>query len=315
MSNKRLRPGRRIASPPKTEAMPELSVGKKQRDGELSPNRLAARRFFRNPFAVAGLVILTLVTLASVLAPFISPYGPDHIDLSSIRQSPSADHWLGTDSTGRDVLSRLLSGGQVSLTVGFLAALLAVTTGTLLGVIAGWFGGVLDAIISRVIDIMLTVPPILVVIVLAGILGPNVGLLIVVIAGLSWPDSARIARGVVLGLREQEFVQAARVLGSKSWFIIRNHLIPGVLPPVIVAATLLVSSTVLLESALSFLGAGVQPPQSSWGNMLTEAQSLTVLSSMPWLWIPAGTLIALTVLSAMAVGDGIRDAIDPRRNG
>lgn len=306
---------RKATSPPKTRVMPSVSGASKVRDGDLSPNRLAARRFFRNPFAVGGLIVLTLVTLASALAPWISPYAPEAIDLTQIRQPPSGAHWLGTDSTGRDVLSRLLSGGQVSLAVGFLAAFLAVTTGTLLGVLAGWFGGVLDAIVSRVIDVMLTVPPILVVIVLAGIIGPNVFLLIMVIAGLSWPNSARIARGVVLGLREQEFVQAAKVLGSKSWFIISRHLIPGVLPPVVVAATLLVSEAVLLESALSFLGAGVQPPQSSWGNMLTEAQSLTVLSSMPWLWIPAGVFIALTVFSAMAVGDGIRDAIDPRKNG
>lgn len=315
MRNTGLKEEHGVASPPKTRAMLSLSATKKSPDAEVSPNRLSARRFFRNPFAVGGLVILVLITLASVLAPFVSPYEPDTISLTQIRQPPSGDHWLGTDSTGRDVLSRLLSGGQVSLAVGFCAAFLAVTTGTLLGVLAGWFGGLLDAIVSRVIDIMLTVPPILVVIVLASIIGPNVFLLIIVIAGLSWPNSARIARGVVLGLREQEFVQAARVLGSGNWFIVRKHLIPGVLPPVVVAATLLVSEAVLLESALSFLGAGVQPPQSSWGNMLTEAQSITVLSSMPWLWIPAGTLIALTVLSAMAVGDGLRDAIDPRKNG
>lgn len=282
---------------------------------DFSPTRLAARRFLRNSLAVAGLTIIILITFASVMAPIISPYPPDEIDLLQIRNGPSNSHLLGTDSTGRDVLSRLLSGGQVSLTVGFLAAFLAVTTGTILGVLAGWFGGLLDAAISRMIDIMLSVPPILVVIVLAGIVGPSVPLLIIVIAGLSWPNSARIARGVVLGLREQEFVQAARVLGSNSWFIMTRHLLPGVLPPVVVSATLLVSEAVLLESALSFLGAGVQPPQSSWGNMLTEAQSLTALSSMPWLWLPPGLLIAVTVLSAMAIGDGLRDAIDPRRNG
>ncbi|MDI6023410.1 ABC transporter permease [Leucobacter sp. UT-8R-CII-1-4] len=304
----------RVVHPPKTTVVTTVDVENDAKRRELSPNRLAVRRFLRNPPAVIGLAVLAIITLASVFAPFISPFAPDAIDLGAIRQPPSAEHWLGTDSTGRDVLSRLLSGGRVSLAVGFLAAFLAVTTGTLLGVIAGWYGGAIDAVISRVIDIMLTVPPILVVIVLAGIIGPNVTLLILVIAGLSWPGSARIARGVVLGLREQEFVQAAGVLGSKSWFVIRKHLLPGVLPPVVVAATLLVAEAVLLESALSFLGAGVQPPQSSWGNMLTEAQSLTVLSSMPWLWIPAGTVIALTVLSAMSAGDGIRDAIDPRKN-
>lgn len=287
-------------------------VTRVQRD--LSPDRRALRRFLANPAAVVGLAVLVLVVLASALAPWISPYRPESIDLTAVRQAPSGAHLLGTDSTGRDVLTRLLAGGQVSLMVGFLSAIIAVSVGAFVGVVAGWFGGLLDAIISRVVDIMLSVPPVLVIIVLAGIVGPSVPLLILVIAGLSWPSSARIARGVVLGLREEEFVQAARVLGSRSGYIIRRHLIPGVLPPVVVAATLLVSEAVLLESALSFLGAGVRPPQSSWGNMLTEAQSLTVLAGMPWLWVPPGVMIALTVLSAMAVGDGIRDAIDPRKS-
>ena len=163
-------------------------------------------------------------------------------------------------------------------------------------------------------DIMLSVPAVLVIIVLAGVIGPSVPMLIVVIAGLAWPSPARIARSVVLSLREEEFVQAARAFGSRTRFIIFRHLVPGVLPPIVVSATLLVAEAVLLESSLSFLGAGVQPPQSSWGNMLNEAQSLTVLSSMPWLWVPPGLMIAITVLSAMAIGDGIRDAIDPRKN-
>ncbi|MBD3942686.1 ABC transporter permease [Microbacterium sp. NEAU-LLC] len=281
---------------------------------ELSPDQLARRRFYRNPTAVIGVIVLAIIVLASVLAPLISPYDPSAIDLESIRQPPSPEHLLGTDSTGRDVFSRLLAGGQVSLSVGFLAAIIAVTLGTLAGVLAGWFGGITDTVISRIVDIMLSVPAVLVIIVLAGVIGPSVPLLIGIIALLSWPSSARIARGVVLSLREEEFVQAARVLGSRSGYIIRRHLVPGVLPPVVVSATILVAEAVLLESSLSFLGAGVQPPQSSWGNMLNEAQSLTVLSSMPWLWVPAGLLIAATVLSAMAIGDGIRDAIDPRKN-
>lgn len=297
------------AASPATEG-----AGAQRTRGELSPDRLVVRRFVQNPAASVGLVLLVVLVGATLLAPLISPYDPNTIDLQSIRQPPSSTHWLGTDSTGRDVYSRLLAGGQISLSVGFLSAIIAVAIGTLAGVLAGWFGGALDAVISRTIDIMLSVPPVLVIIVIAGVIGPSVPMLIAVIAGLSWPSSARIARGVVLGLREEEFVQAARVLGSRSGYIIRRHLVPGVLPPVVVAATLLVSEAVLLESALSFLGAGVQPPQSSWGNMLTEAQSITVLSSMPWLWLPAGLAIAVTVLSAMAVGDGIRDAIDPRKN-
>lgn len=281
---------------------------------ESSPDKLALRRFTRNPIAMLGVIALVITVLASVLAPVISPFPPTAIDLANVRQPPSAEHLLGTDSTGRDVFSRLLAGGQISLMVGFSAALMAVAIGTLAGVAAGWFGGIVDGIISRVIDIMLSVPAVLVIIVLAGVIGPSVPMLILVIAGLAWPSPARIARGVVLSLREEEFVQAARAFGSRTGFIIFRHLVPGVLPPIVVSATLLVAEAVLLESSLSFLGAGVQPPQSSWGNMLNEAQSLTVLSSMPWLWVPAGLMIAITVLSAMAIGDGIRDAIDPRKN-
>ena len=279
----------------------------------LSPDKLAWRRFFRNKFALIGLAFLALVVTATIFAPLLTPYSPNTIDLMGIRQAPSSEHLLGTDSTGRDVLTRLLYGGRVSLAVGFLSAIIAVIMGTMIGTVAGWFRGPTDAAISRIIDFMLSVPPVLVIIVLAGIIGPNVGMLVAVIAGLSWPSSARMARGVVIGLREQEFVEAARVLGSSTWFVLRRHLIPGVLPQIVVAATLLVSEAILLEAALSFLGAGVRPPQSSWGNMLTEAQSLTVLSSMPWLWIPAGMSIALTVLAAMAVGDGLRDALDPKK--
>ncbi|WP_353114695.1 ABC transporter permease [Microbacterium sp.] len=279
-----------------------------------SPGALAGRRFLRNPVAVAGAVVLAVIVLATVVSALLPSLDPTAIDLKAVRTPPGPGHPLGTDSTGRDVLARLLAGGQVSLMVGFLSAAIAVCVGALAGTIAGWFGGAADAVISRIVDIMLSVPPVLVVIVVAGIIGPSVPMLVAVIAGLSWPSSARIARGVVLSLKEQEFIQAARVSGSGNGFIILRHLLPGVLPPVTVAATLLVSEAVLLESALSFLGAGVRPPQASWGNMLTEAQSLTVLSSMPWLWLPPGIMIALTVLSAMAIGDGIRDAIDPRRN-
>lgn len=281
---------------------------------ESSPDKLALRRFIRNPAAMIGVIALLITVLASVLAPLITPYPPTAIDLTNVRQPPSVEHLLGTDSTGRDVFSRMLAGGQVSLMVGFAAALAAVAFGTLAGIVAGWFGGIIDGVISRVIDIMLSVPPVLVIIVLAGVIGPSVPMLILVIAGLAWPTPARIARGVVLSLREEEFVQAARAIGSRTGFILLRHLLPGALPPIVVSATLLVAESVLLESSLSFLGAGVQPPASSWGNMLNEAQSLTVLSSMPWLWVPPGLMIAITVLSAMAIGDGIRDAIDPRKN-
>jgi peptide/nickel transport system permease protein len=280
-----------------------------------TPGRLALRRYLRNPLAVVGSVVLLVVVLAVFVGPFFVPWDPDIGVLLDAKQAPSAAHWLGTDALGRDELARVMAGGRVSLTVGFLAALLAVVVGTLLGTVSGWFGGLIDAFISRVVDIMLSIPPVLVIIVFAGVLGPSVPMLIVVFAALFWPRSARIARGMVLSLREQEFVQAARVLGSRTRYIVFRHLVPGVLPAVVVAATILVAEAVLSEAAVSFLGAGVQPPAASWGNMLNESKSITVLSFMPWLWIPPGAAIFATVLATMAVGDGIRDAIDTRRNG
>jgi peptide/nickel transport system permease protein len=285
------------------------------RRGLVPPGRLALRRFLRNPGAAVGAIVLLIVILAVVFGPMISPFDPDVGKILESRKPPSAEHWLGTDAIGRDQLARVMAGGRVSLTIGFIAALLAVSFGTIVGTLSGWFSGVADAIISRIIDILLSVPAVLVIIVFAGILGPSVPMLIIVFASLLWPQSARIARGVVLSLREQEFVQAARVLGSRTLFIVFRHLIPGVLPAVIVAATILVADAVLSEAAVSFLGAGVQPPQASWGNMLNDAKSITVLSSMPWLWLPPGIAIFATVLSTMAVGDGVRDAIDTRRIG
>ncbi len=280
---------------------------------DASPGAAARRRFRRNALAVGGVIVIALVLVAVIAAPWLTPYTPEQIDLGAVRRPPSPEHLLGTDSVGRDVLTRLLHGGRVSLAVGLCAAVIAVTVGTLVGVVAGWAGGWVDTVVTRVIDGFLVLPAVLVAIVLAGVLGPHIGMLIGVIAGLSWPSSARIARSVVIGLRGEEFMQAAQVLGSRTAFIMRRHLVPFVLPHVTVAATLLVSEAILLEAALSFLGVGVQPPTPSWGNMLTEAQSVTVLSSMPWLWIPTGLTIALTVLAAMVIGDGLRDALDPRK--
>ncbi|MBS0024078.1 MULTISPECIES: ABC transporter permease [Microbacterium] len=280
---------------------------------EASPGAAARRRFRRNALAVGGVAVIAVVLIAVIAAPWLTPYTPEQIDLGAVRRPPSPEHLLGTDSVGRDVLTRLLHGGRVSLAVGLCAAVIAVTVGTIVGVVAGWAGGWVDTAITRIIDGFLVLPAVLVAIVLAGVLGPNIGMLIGVIAGLSWPSSARIARSVVIGLRGEEFMQAAQVLGSRTLFVMRRHLVPFVLPHVTVAATLLVSEAILLEAALSFLGVGVQPPTPSWGNMLTEAQSITVLSSMPWLWIPTGLTIALTVLAAMVIGDGLRDALDPRK--
>lgn len=296
-----------LDTPPPTarvEAPPRVS--------RRSPARLAIRRFLRNRLAVAGAVVLVIIVVLAVLAPMVTSYDPNSVDLFAFRQPPSGAHLLGTDSSGRDVFTRLLHAGRVSLTVGLVAALFAVVIGLVFGAIAGLLGGWVDAAVMRVTDIALSFPSIVVVVVLAGILGPSVPMLIIVMALTNWPTSCRMVRGLVLSLREQEFIHAARAAGARTGWILVRHLVPAVVAQLSVVATLLVATSVLSEAALSFLGLGVQAPQASWGSMLNDAQNLTLIQTMPWLWIPPGVAIALTVLAVNFVGDGLRDAVDPR---
>lgn len=275
----------------------------------------AWRRFRGNVGAVVGLVLLGSVVAVVLIGPLVLPHAPTAIDLDRVREPPSATHWLGTDDTGRDLLARLVSGGRVSLLVGFSAATSALLLGTVLGVLSGWAGGPVDLAVTRVTELFMAVPSVLVVIVLAGVLGPSVGLLITLIALLSWPQSCRIARSVVLKVRELEFVHAARASGTRSWRILLRHVLPNVLPHVGVAGTTLVAVSILSEASLSFLGLGVTPPQASWGTLLLEVRSFAKLAGMPWLWVPPGLAISLTGLSIVLVGDGLRDALDPGATG
>jgi peptide/nickel transport system permease protein len=278
----------------------------------LSPAALARRRFWRNRLAAVGSGVLLVLIAAAIFAPLIARYGPAQIDVLHADSAPSAAHWLGTDDVGRDVFSRLVYGARISLSVGIVTTIAVYLIGILVGVTAGWFGSWTDQVLMRISDIFLAIPPVLVILVVAGIFGPNLPLLIALIAGVSWPNVARIARSSVLSLREQEFVLAAVTVGAGSGRIFTRYLVPAVQAPVIVASTLLGANAILLEAALSFLGVGVQPPTPSWGNMLTDAQSITVISSEPWLWLPAGLAIVVTVLSVTFVGDGIGDATNSR---
>lgn len=280
-----------------------------------APRQLAWRRFRRNRLAMAGMTVLVLVVLVSVLAPWIAQHGPTAVELSQFRQPPSAEHWLGTDSAGRDVFARVVYAGRISVLVGVLASLIAIAIGTLLGAVAGFVGGWLDAVIMRFADIVLSFPSLVVIVVLAGVIGPSVFVLVAAIAAFEWPTSARVVRAVTLQLRETEYLHAARVVGARKWWVIRRHIVPAALPPVVVVGTITVAHAILLEAALSFLGLGVPPPQPSWGNMLNDAQSLTLVESMPWLWLPPGIAVAVTVLAVNFVGDGLRDAVDPRLSG
>jgi peptide/nickel transport system permease protein len=278
-----------------------------------SPARLALRRFLRHRLALLGLVIIGLIAALSLLAPVITPSDPFKVDLAFFRKPPNPAHLLGTDSAGRDVLSRLLYAGQVSLTVGLVAAFMSTTIGLVLGSIAGTYGGWPDATIMRLTDVVLSFPALVVIITVVALVGPSMQTVILGIGLFFWPTACRIVRGMALSVREQDFVLAARALGASTPHVILRHMVPSVVSPLTVTATFAVAQAILLEAALSFLGLGVRPPQPSWGNMLNEAQSLTILESMPWLWLPPGLAIAITVLGINFIGDGLRDALDPRQ--
>ncbi|MGB3444717.1 MAG: oligopeptide ABC transporter permease [Actinophytocola sp.] len=277
-----------------------------------SPGRMALRRFLRHRLAIAGVVVLLLVVLTTVFAPLLAGHDPLKVDLSQVRQPPSGEHVLGTDGSGRDVFARLLYAGRVSLLVGVCSALLAVVVGTVLGAVAGIAGGWVDALVMRAADVFLSFPVLVVMIVIAGVLGPSITTMVVAIGLFTWPRAGRVVRGVTLSLREREYVQAARAFGARTGWLVVHHVLPAVLGSVVVVATIAVADGILIEASLSFLGLGVQPPLPSWGNMLTDAQRLTVISQMPWLWLPPGIAVAITVLSVNFVGDGLRDALDPR---
>lgn len=275
----------------------------------------AARRFLRHRLAVLGLIVLTIIVLACAFAPFISPYGPDNINLRARNSAPSWDHWLGTDGTGRDIFTRILYGGRISLSVGIIAVTISTVIGVIVGCIAGYFGGKVDLVLTGLIDMVQTFPRLVIIIAFVAILGPSIFNATLVIGLLGWPAIARLARGEILSLRNQEFVLAARSLGSSDRVIIIEHILPNVLSPILVAITLDVATVILLEATLSFLGLGAQPPTSSWGGMLRDARTLSVLETQPWIWLPPGLMIAASVLAINFVGDGLRDALDPRHVG
>jgi oligopeptide transport system permease protein len=260
--------------------------------------------------AVAGGIVFLVLMVLSFLAPLISPYKYDATHLDSYAQAPNAHHWFGTDTLGRDVLTRLLYGGSVSMAVGLVATAVSLTVGVLYGAIAGFLGGNIDRVMMRFVDILFSMPLIIFVILLMVFFGRHFVLLFVAIGAVEWLTMARIVRGQVVSLREQEFIEAARALGLRKRRIILRHLIPNTLGPVIVYATLTVPSVMMLEATLSFLGLGVQPPMSSWGLMINEGAKY--MQEAPWLLICPGVALALTLFSLNFLGDGLRDALDVR---
>lgn len=270
------------------------------------------RRYIRHRLALLGLTFFAVVSLAAALAPWISPYNPDQMQLADSSLRPSLQHPLGTDKLGRDELTRLLYGGRVSIVVGLLAVAVSTSIGTVLGMIAGFSGRWVDAVVMRVTDVFLSFPLLLLVIVLMTILRPSATNVVVVIGLFTWTGTARIVRGQVLTVKHEQFIEAAIAAGARTRRIIVRHILPNVIAPIVVVSTLGVASAMLTEASLSFLGLGIQPPTASWGNMLNAAQQIQVLAQQPWVWLGPGGAITLTVLSINFMGDGLRDALDPR---
>jgi len=268
------------------------------------------RRALRHPMFAVGLFIVGVVSLAALLAPWIAPHDPIALDVDNILRPPGAAHWLGTDALGRDVLSRLLHGGRVSLWVGFLAVGLSVAVGLAFGLAAGYFGGVADEAIMRGVDVMLCFPSFFLILAVIAFLEPNLANIMIVIGLTSWMGVARLVRAEALTLKHRDFVSAARLAGAGPVRILSRHILPNAAAPVLVTATLGVAGAILTESALSFLGLGVQPPTPSWGNMLLEGKE--VLEIAPWLSVFPGLAILVTVLGYNLLGESLRDLLDPR---
>lgn len=276
-----------------------------------SPARLAMQRFRGRPAAVAGLIVILLFVLVAVFAPLIAQYDPDKTSWTLIRKAPSLAHWMGTDENGRDVFARVLFGARASLLAGVVSVLIAAGIGVPLGLLAGFVGGVTDAVIGRVVDAMLSCPFLILAIALAAFLGPALSNAMIAIGVSAAPIFVRVARGATMDAATNEYVEAARALGNPPWRVAIRHVLPNIVPPVLVQASLAIAAAIIAEASLSFLGLGQQPPAPSWGSMLNSAQRF--LTQAPWLAIFPGLAIFLAVISFNLIGDGLRDALDPRR--
>jgi peptide/nickel transport system permease protein len=276
-----------------------------------SPRARAIRALLLRKAAVFGLLLIMLFTGLALLAPLIAPYDPTAQSWANVRKAPSLAHWFGTDEVGRDVLSRLLYGARASLVAGGISIAIALSIGAPLGMIAGYLGGFVDALLSRLTDAMLAIPFLILAIALAAFLGPSLGNAMIAIGVSTAPIFVRLTRAQVMTVKVEDYVEGARAVGNPRWRIAVVHILPNIVPALLVQATLSIAAAIIAEASLSFLGLGQQPPAPSWGSMLNSAQRF--LASAPWLAIWPGIAIFLTVLSFNLVGDGLRDALDPRR--
>lgn len=271
------------------------------------------KRFRRHRMAVVGLGFICLVIFVAIFAPFLGTVDPTKTSLSDSLQPPSREHWLGTDLTGRDVWSRLAYASRVSLIAGVGSIAIAVTIALVLGSLSGYYGGIVDMVIMRFTDVIMCIPGLIIIMALVAVIGPGLINIIIAIGVLGWTGMTRLLRAQILAVREREYVTSARCSGASNRRIMLRHVLPNAYQPVLVAATLGVAGAILTEASLSFLGFGILPPTPSWGEMLNSAKSLTRLQENPWLWVPPGMAILLTVLAINFIGDGLRDSLDPRQ--
>ncbi|MGN7408064.1 oligopeptide ABC transporter permease [Sporosarcina sp. SAFN-010] len=280
-----------------------------------SPFQLSLRRFMKNKLAVIGVICLILIILATVFAPLLTKFDPERGDLLMVDSAPGNGHLLGTDSSGRDNWARLLYGGRISLIVGFSAMLFTLVIGVVTGAVSGYYGGKVDSVIMRAADLVLALPFLVLALTIIALLdNVTIGVFVTIIAITTWPTLTRLIRGAFLSLREEEFITGAKALGASDLRIIWKHFLPNAVGPIIVNATLMMATMIIIESGMSFIGMGIPQPTPTWGNMLSEAQNLRVLRDQPEVWLPPGLGILMTVLSINFIGDGLRDAFDPKSN-
>ncbi|MBX7186865.1 MAG: ABC transporter permease [Vicinamibacteria bacterium] len=275
----------------------------------LSMRELFWRRFARRRAAVLSLAFFVVIGAACALAPVLAPFPFDGIDLDSVKQPPSLSHWMGTDDLGRDVFTRMLFGGRVSILIGLLAAVVGTFLGTAIGAAAGYHGGVIDNVLMRITDVAYAIPTLPLLIILSAYSRAALVSMVLIIGLLSWMTTARVVRSQVLSIKEMDYVEAARGMGATDLRILVRHIVPNALGPILVGATLGVGNAIMIESSLSFLGLGVQPPTPTWGNMLMDSQATMV--TKPWLTLFPGLAILFVVLAVNFIGDALRDALDP----
>lgn len=270
------------------------------------------KRYCKNKLAIAGFLVLVLISLIVIIVPPFLTYSEAEIDPLAFNAPPSSTHLLGGDDVGRDVLSRLLHGGRVSLFVGLASTFISVLIGIPLGILAAFYRGTVEIIIMRLSDVFLSFPSIILILFLVSIFGPSIITVTVVIGVLGWPLFARLIFGTVLSIKEKDYIEGAVAIGETAPSIIFKYILPNAVAPILIQITFRIAAAIVLESSLSFLGMGVQPPAASWGNMLYNAQSITILTERPWMWLPPGIALIVTILSINFIGNGLRDALDPK---